>query len=248
MKKEKLQQQAQSPAQPTLWRSNSADESRDPSDYVRSNGYSSEVSLSSSNSKKSFASIDKEIEQLAQFESKAKKKPTASSVPGQALSGKLETKLSLNQIKVHQQQRERVVPMETPPVVSVTTPGSSTRVAPQAVTQTSVPQQSMNTFTGAMNPGFSNSLSQSQSAQVPATTYSGAVVNGPWAASVEHQQWAVGEPQPGWTTEGTPWAVPVCPGSNAGGPWMPQPFLTGTNVTGPSFVVQTAPHQKMPHR
>ena len=103
-------------------------------------------------------------------------------------------------------------------------------------------------------------MQSSQGAQVPVTSYSGAAINGPWpngpdnvqwTPNMEEHQWPVGEPQPPWPTEGTAWAVAVNSGSNSSGQYVvriPQPFVPSANVAGQPFVVQTAPHQQMPHR
>lgn len=111
MKKEKLKEQQQGMVQ--RHKSSAEETVAEPTDHSKINGYSPEtLSTTLSVSKKSFSGIDKEIEQLAQFESKTKKKPPSSVVPGQVSAGKMEQKLSLNQIKVNQLQRERVVPVE----------------------------------------------------------------------------------------------------------------------------------------
>lgn len=260
MKKEKLKEQQQGTVQqqPSIRHKSSTEEVLEPTDHSKINGYSPEtLATTFSVSKKSFSGIDKEIEQLAQFESKTKKKPPSSAVPGQVSAGKMEQKLSLNQIKVNQLQRERVVPVEVPP--GQTTPGP-TRSGPQVVSQTTVSQQPLGSFSGPRNTSFSN-LQAPQGAQVPVTSYSGAVVNGPWPSGPDNVQWApgmedhqwhpVGEPQPPWSAEGTAWPVGVNSGSNSSGQYvvrMPQPFVPAANVAGQPFVVQTAPHQQMPHR
>lgn len=262
MKKEKLKEQQQGTVQqqPSIRHKSSTEEVLEPTDHSKINGYSPEtLATTFSVSKKSFSGIDKEIEQLAQFESKTKKKPPSSAVPGQVSAGKMEQKLSLNQIKVNQLQRERVVPVEVPPGQTVTTPGP-TRSGPQVVSQTTVAQQPLGSFSGPRNTSFSN-LQAPQGAQVPVTSYSGAVVNGPWPSGPDNVQWApgmedhqwhpVGEPQPPWSAEGTAWPVGVNSGSNSSGQYvvrMPQPFVPAANVAGQPFVVQTAPHQQMPHR
>lgn len=248
MKKERLkeqQQQGTTQQQPSIRHKSSTEEGLEPTDHSKSNGYSPEM-LAAANSNVSKKTFDKQIEQLAQFESKAKKKPVSSVVSGQATAGKMEPKLSLNQIKVNQLQRERVVPGEVPPVQTVPTPGPS-RTGPQVVSQTTVPQQPIGAFPGT----FSNLQGPPQGSQVPVTSYSGAVVNGPWPNGPDNVQWAanmdehqwhpVGEPQPPWTV----------PGSSATGQYvvrMPQPFAPAANVVGQPFVVQSAPHQQMPHR
>lgn len=224
-------------------------------DHAKINGcYSSELVTANSNSqsKKTFSGID--IEQLAQFESETKKKPSSSVVQtrqaGQQPAGKTETKLSLNQIKVNQQTNK--------PVQNVTHP-VPTRNGPQVVTQTPVPQQQpIGTFTGSRNPSFSN-LQGPQGAQVPVSNYSGTAVNGPWkggpenvpswASGMEEHQWGtpVAEPQSPWSSV----AVNVNSGSNSSGQYVvrvPQQFVPATNVTGQQFVVQAAPHQQIPHR
>ena len=260
MKKEKLKEQQQVVVQ--RHKSSTEDPVVEPTDHFKINGYSPEpLSTTLSVSKKSFSGIDKEIEQLAQFESKTKKKPTSSAVPGQVSAGKMEPKLSLNQIKVNQLQRERVVPGEVPPGQTVTTPGP-TRSGSQVVSQTTVSQQPLGSFSGPRNTSYSN-LQASQGVQVPVTTYSGAVVNGPWPSGPDNVQWApsmeehqwhpVGEPQPPWPAgaEGTAWPVTVNSGSNSSGQYvvrMSQPLVPAANVAGQPFVVQTVPQQQMPHR
>lgn len=252
MKKEKLKEQQQGiPQHQTQRHKTSTDDTQEPLDHSKSNGCSSEILANSSNSKKTFSGIDKEIEQLAQFESKTKKKPSSSVVQarqaGQPPAGKMETKLSLNQIKVHQQTNK--------PVQTVPNP-VPTRNGPQVVAQAAVPQQPIATFSGPRNPSFSN-LQGAQGAQVPVTSYGGTVINGPWtsgpdnvpwAPSMEEHQWpSVAEPQPPWPAV----AVPLNSGSNSSGQYvvrMPQPFVPAANVTGAPFVVQAAPHQQMPHR
>jgi len=254
MKKEKLKEQQQCMVQ--RHKSSTDEPVVEPTDHSKINGYSPEtLSTTSSVSKKSFSGIDKEIEQLAQFESKTKKKAPSSAVPGQVSAGKMELKLSLNQIKVNQLQRERVVPAEVPPGQTVTTPG--------VVSQTAVPQQPLvGSFSGPRNTSYSN-LQAPQGVQVPVPSYSGAVVNGPWPSGPDNVQWApsmedpqwhpVGEPQPPWPAgaEGTTWPVAVNSGSNSSGQYvvrMSQPFVPPANVAGQPYVVQTAPHQQVPHR
>ena len=243
MKKEKLKEQQQGiPQHQTPRHKSSTDDVQEPLDHSKSNGCSSEILANSSNSKKTFSGIDKEIEQLAQFESKTKKKPSSSVVQsrqaGQPPAGKVETKLSLNQIKVHQQTNK--------PVQTVTNP-VSTRNGPQVVAQTAVPQQPIASFSGPRNPSFSN-LQGPQGAQVPVTSYGGTVINGPWAPGMEEHQWpSVAEPQSPWPAV----AVPLNSGSNSSGQYvvrMPQPFVPAASVTGQPFVVQAAPHQQMSHR
>ena len=260
MKKERLKeqqgatQQQQQQQQPPPLRHKSSTDEEPITDHSKSNGCSPEILAANSNiSKKTFSGIDKEIEQLAQFESKTKKKPPSSVVPGQVPPGKIEPKLSLNQIKVNQLQRDRVVPVEVPPVQTVTNPAGPTRNGSQVVPQATVPQQP---FSGPRNASFNN-LQGPQSAQAPVTSYSGAVINGPWPNGPENVQWAPNmeehQPQPLWSAEGTAWAgAPVNSGSNSSGQYavrIPQPFVPTANVAASQpFVVQTAPHQQMPHR
>lgn len=258
MKKEKLKEQQHGGAQhSTVSRhKTSTDEVQEQFDHSKSNGCSSEMLANSNNSKKTFSGIDKEIEQLAQFESKTKKKPSSSVVqtrqPGQAPAGKMETKLSLNQIKVNQQTNK--------PVQTVAHPVPA-RNGPQVVAQTPVPQQPIQqqpitTFSGPRNPSFSN-LQGPQGAQAPVTNYSGAGMNGPWtsgsdnvpwAPSMEEQQWpSVVEPQPPWPSV----PVAVNANSNSSGQYvvrMPQQFVPAGTVAGQQFVVQAAPQQQLPHR
>lgn len=253
MKKEKLKEQQQGVSQHHIVsrHKSNTDEVQEPLDHSKSNGYSSETMANSNNPKKTFSGIDKEIEQLAQFESKTKKKPSSSVVQarqtGPPPAGKVETKLSLNQIKVNQQTSK--------PVQTVTNP-VPTRNGPQVVPQTAVPPQPMATFTGPRNASFSN-IQGTQGAQVPVTNYSGAVMNGPWPSGPDNVQWApnmeehqwsaVAEPQPSWPTV----AVPVNSGSNSSGQYVvriPQQFVPAANVAGQPFVVQAAPHQQLPHR
>ena len=253
MKKEKLKEQQQCMVQRN--KSSTEEPVVESTDHSKINGYSPEtLSTTLSVSKKSFSGIDKEIEQLAQFENKTKKKPPSSAVPGQVSAGKMELKLSLNQIKVNQLQRERVVPAEVPPGQTVTTPG--------VVSQTTVSQQPLGSFSGPRNTSYSN-LPAPQGVQVPVPSYSGTVVNGPWPSGPDNVQWApsledpqwhpVGEPQSPWPagTEGTAWPVAVNSGSNSSGQYvvrMSQPFVPAANAAGQPYVVQTVPQQQMPHR
>ena len=246
MKKEKLKEQQQGTAggQVISRHKSSTDETElQAVEHAKSNGCSSE----SNTSKKSFSGIDKEIEQLAQFESKIKKKPSSSVVQtrqsGQPPTGKMETKLSLNQIKVNQQ------------IQTVTNPVPA-RNGPQVVVQTAVPQQPMGTFTAARNPSFPN-LQAPQGVQVPVTSYGGAVMNGPWPSGPDNVQWAPNMEEHQWssvTEPPPPWpagAVTVNSGSNSSGQYvvrMPQQFVPAASVPGQQFVVQTAPHPQMPHR
>lgn len=261
MKKEKLKEQQQNMAQqPAIRHKSSTEEALEPTDHSKINGYSPEtVAATLNTAKKSFSGIDKEIEQLAQFESKTKKKPPSSAVPGQVSAPKIEPKLSLNQIKVNQLQRDRVVPVEVPPVQTVPTPASTRSGAQVGVSQAPV-SQPLSTFSGPRNTSFSN-LQGPQGAQVPGTSYSGAVMNGPWSSGPDNVQWApnmeehqwssVGEPQPPWPAEGGAWPVAVNSGSNSSGQYVvriPQSFVPTANVAGQPFVVQTAPHQQLPHR
>ena len=267
MKKEKLKEQQHGTVQHSTVQQHvqystvsrhksSTDEVQEQFDHSKSNGCSSEMLANSNNSKKTFSGIGKEIEQLAQFESKTKKKPSSSVVqarqPGQAPAGKMETKLSLNQIKVNQQTSK--------PVQTVAHPVPA-RNGPQVVGQTPVPQQPIpqqpiTTFSGPRNPSFSN-LQGPQGAQAPVTNYSGASVNGPWnggpdnvpwAPSMEEHQWpSVVEPHPSWPSA----PVAVIAGSNSSGQYvvrMPQQFVPAATVAGQQFVVQAAPHQQLPHR
>lgn len=260
MKKEKLKEQQQGMVQRN--KSSTEEPVAEPTDHSKINGCSPEtLSTTFSVSKKSFSGIDKEIEQLAQFESKTKKKPPSSVVPGQVSAAKMEQKLSLNQIKVNQLQRERVVPVEVPPGQTATTPGP-TRSGPQVVSQATVSQQPLGSFSGPRNTSYSN-LQAPQGTQVPVTSYSGAVINGPWPGGPDNVQWApsmeehqwhpVGEPQSPWPAgaEGNAWPVAVNSGSNSSGQYvvrMSQPYVPAANVAGQSYVVQTVPHQQMPHR
>ena len=247
MKKEKLkeqQQQGTGQHQVLARHKSSTEETQEPvGEHAKSNGCSSD----SNTSKKSFIGIDKEIEQLAQFESKTKKKPSSSVVQtrqaGQPPVGKVETKLSLNQIKVNQQ------------IQTVTNPVPA-RNGSQVVAPTAVPQQPMASFTGPRNPSFSN-LQGPQGTQVPVTSYGGTVMNGPWSSGPDNVQWApnmeehqwasVAEPQPPWPAV----AVNVNSGSTSSGQYvvrMPQQFAPTANVPGQQFVVQPTPHPQMPHR
>ena len=225
-------------------------------DHSKSNGCTSGSSSdiapagSNSHSKKTFSGIDKEIEQLAQFESKTKKKPSSSVVQtrqaGQQPAGKAEIKLSLNQIKVNQQTSKPTTPSTA--VAHTTRNGS----------QANVPQQPIASFTGTRNPNFSN-IPASQGTQVPVSNYSGTVISGPWPSGpesvpswnsgVEEHQWGtpVAEPQSPWSSV----PVAVNSGANATGQYvvrMPQPFVSAANVAGQQFVVPPTPHQQMPHR
>ena len=246
MKKEKLKEQQQGTAggQVISRHKSSTDTETELQavDHAKSNGCSSE----SNTSKKSFSGIDKEIEQLAQFESKIKKKPSSvvqTRQSGQPPTGKVETKLSLNQIKVNQQ------------IQTVTNPVPA-RNGPQVVVQTAaVPQQPMGTFTGARNPSFPN-LQAPQGVQVPVTSYGGAVINGPWPSGPDNVQWAPNMEEHQWssvTEPPPPWpagAVTANSGANSSGPYvvrMPQQFVPAASVPGQQFVVQTAPHPQMPH-
>lgn len=259
MKKEKLKEQQQQGGGQALASSRqkaSTEEAQEPVDHSKSNGCNAELlANANSSNKKSFSGIDKEIEQLAQFESKTKKKPSSSAVQtrqaGQPAAGKMETKLSLNQIKVNQ--------LTNKPAPTVTNPVPA-RNGTQVVVQTpvpQVPQQAIGTFSGPRNPSFSN-LQGPQGAPVPVTNYSGAVINGPWSSGPDNVQWApnmeehqwtsVAEPQPAWPTV----PVTVTSGSNSTGQYVvripQQPFVPAANVAGQPFVVQAAPHQQLPHR
>lgn len=246
MKKERQQQQQHQQQQPPLRHKSSTEEGPEYNDHSKINGCSAEMSAAAANAnvpKKTFSGIDKEIEQLAQFESKTKKKPTSSAVAGQATGGKVEPKLSLNQIKVNQLQRE------VPPIQTASTPGPP-RTGSQGVPQATVSQQPIAAFPST----FSNLQAPPQGAQVPVTSYTGAVINGPWPNGPDNVQWAANMDEHQWHPVGESqpsWPVAVNANSNASGQYVvriPQSFAPAANVVGQQFVVQSAPHQQMPHR
>lgn len=183
--------------------------------------------------KKTFVNTEKEIEQLAQFESKAKKKNDTRSEkkPVTGKTGAAE-KMSLNQIKESQQQNYKGNKSGT--LKKGPTPPPQTQ-ASSMVTTTG--------FTGSRNPSYGN-ITQIQG-QNPTTTNTKTnfPVWGGTASAQEVIQWQ-GNMDSRWTAENQGWtATTAVPPAAAFVPITTQNFVPVATISNQPFQNHKAPHR-----
>ncbi|EDO42536.1 predicted protein [Nematostella vectensis] len=220
-------------------------------DHSKHNGYASEHAPSGQQPqpKRTFSNTDKEIEQLVQFESNAKK-ALANATPG--MQPKLDPKLSLNQIKESQSKRD-MVPRDgiSPTLQKRPTPPPQT--APQGSNYTATYNSVKQTSSAAVT---------STGAYMNTTGWTGgaggvaAAAGGGGSYPPEHAGTAWGappDPSSGWIVGDAQWRN-AHPGQFV--PIISQPF-TGAGITTSQFVPsmtqaatqkQPVTQQQLPHR
>jgi hypothetical protein len=221
--------------------------------------------------RKTFTSTDKEIEQLVLFESEAKMKTSVEKkvVVGVSVSSKTETKMSLNQIKESQQQRDMVSKstsnQQQRDMVSKSTSNQQQRdmvskstssiaqmrkgPTPPPQVQTQQLAAAAGAFPAIRNPSFTN-LTQMPS-QSPAPSTNGTTTNfpsnvAPWGGSQQEiSQWKATIDKK-WTADSQSWMA-------AEGVRFPTNatthFVPVTNVNNQPFAPPpTGQKQQVPHR